>query len=126
MGFKELLTKVKDGAAKTAKVTKRYNDGSFIGNIDHGVTDGVFGQGAYLNVYGSNAVIYGVNTEEYTFSAADVASIEEDKDYIARIGKGGDYHPATRCKISFNDGKTVQADILSDKFSSFKTRFYNE
>lgn len=126
MGFKEFFGKMKENAAKNAKVIKRYNDGGFFGNIDKGLKDGDFGIGTYLNVDRTTGLIYGVNIEDYTFTADNIAGFEIDENCNAEIAKGGNSYPATRCIITFKDGKKAQADILKDKVEIFKKRFIGE
>lgn len=124
MGFMDFVKKFKESMAKNAKVTKRYNDMGFLGNIDRGLKNGDFGIGVYLNMENNVGIIYGANIDDYTFSAEDIVDFEVKKDYAAQIAKGGNNYPAKRCIITFKDGKKAQADILSDKFDKFKKAFH--
>lgn len=123
MGFKEFLVKLKDGAAKTAKTTGRYNSPSFCGNVNRGVKNSDFWEGSYVNVENKRGLIYGSNQEDYTFTAEDIVCFELQEKYKAEIGKGGNYYPAKRYLITFKDGKQAQFDLLDDKIDSFKKIF---
>lgn len=125
MGFKDVLTKIKDGTAKFTQTTSRFNSNSFTGNVNREVKDGDFSLGSYLNVDGikCTGLIYGTAQEDYTFTAADIMGFEVNTDKKVEIGKGGNYYPAIRCNITFNDGKKAQVDILAEKFDGFKKIF---
>lgn len=121
MSIKEFFGKLKDNAAKAAKVTARYN-ADFYGNVDYGVKDTDFAVGTYVNMEKGHGLIYGSNIEDYTFTANDIATYEWVEN-AAPIRKGGDVHPAERCRITFKDGKKAQMDILVSRVEKFKKVF---
>ena len=123
MGLKDMLGKLKEGAALTAKTTSRFNSSNFYGNVNRGMKGTDFWEGSYVNIENGNGVIYGSIQEDYIFTASDIEKFELQENHKSEIGKGGAYYPAKRFFVTFKDGKFAQMDLLADKVDSFKKAF---
>ncbi len=127
MGF---FDKVKDAAKQIKEENKNFgstmkrmnNRNAFYGNVNRGIKNGDFWEGSYVNIEGSNGVIYGSAQDDYTFAPGDVKNCTfsgKGPD----IAVGNEKKPSMRFILEFADGKKAQADIIFDKVDLFKASF---
>ena len=125
MGFgdkiKEFFKKLKEENAGFASTMKRINSSGYCGNVNRGIKNGDFWEGSYVSIENGHGVIYGSNQPDYEFTGADIKSFEIVG--TASVSVGDKTLPANSCIITFVDGKTAKADIVTGKLAQFKITF---
>ena len=123
MKLGNMLKKLKEENRNLGSTTARMNNhAEFYGNVNRGVKGGDFWEGSYVNVIGGRGVIYGSAQDDYTFSGADLISMEPFGPGAA-IPVGGMKLSSERFLLTFADGKRAQADIISNKVAAFRLTF---
>ena len=125
MGFgdkiKEFFKKLKEENAGFATTMKRINSTGYCGNVNRGVKNGDFWEGSYVSIEGGHGVIYGSNQPDYEFTGSDIKSFEVVG--TASVSVGDKTLAGNSCIITFADGKTAKADIITEKIAQFKITF---
>lgn len=133
MGIKDFFKKLKEDNQGFLSTMSRMNGAGLLGEVNHGIKDGDFWDGAYVNLEkGKNdgkekGVIYGSAQKDYWFTKEDITDIslvEKEKLYDEPvINQGQNKVAAFRYRITFADGKKAQFDILMTKLERFSDYF---
>lgn len=127
MGFLDkvgsALTQLKEENKFLVKTTARINNkNTFYGRVNYDIKNGDFREKSYVSIEYGKGVIYSTGTEDYFFTAADIAAFE----FVGtgRPTKQGDATLSTaRYAVSFVDGKAAMMDIIAIKMDDFKANF---
>lgn len=123
MKLGNMLKKLKEENRNLASTTARMNNhAEFYGNVNRGVKGGDFWEGSYVNIIGGRGVIYGSAQDDYTFTGADLVSMEPIGPGAA-IPVGSMKLSSERFLLTFADGKRAQADIICNKVAAFRMTF---